>query len=392
MSLVTANGASVISGSIVMPLKGVWTADLVIDQPDGTGFDAGTAVSIKAEDGFTLSGTVVPDRTGSFIDAVHVSVMGGAGGMGKTLKARTFAQPGAFVRDVLNALASDSGETLSSSIDQSFLSTNITAWATFEHTASQALATFLGFVLPTANWRFLADGTLWIGIESWQSASHEFDVLERDPLDGSATLGIVSPSILPGDAIADIGNVARVEHRLSSEGVRSHVLVDISAEERGERAAIAAIVRQETAGIDYLAFYDAVVKSQSADGTMVDITPNDTRLAGMSRVPLRHGLPGCAVQITPGATIRIGWDGGDPRKPFVALWNGGESITALTIGSAPTIANYVATKQDLQDLLAGFATMTPIANDGGLNLKATLLNYLGNIGWPVCSSVVKVQR
>ncbi len=72
MSLVTANGVTVIGGSIMMPLRGVWSADLVIDQPDGSGFDAGTAVAIKCADGIELDGTVVPDRTGSFLDAVHV--------------------------------------------------------------------------------------------------------------------------------------------------------------------------------------------------------------------------------------------------------------------------------------------------------------------------------
>ena len=105
MSQVTINGVNVLSGSIVMPLRGVWTADLVIDQPDGSGFDAGTSVSIESEDGLTFTGTVAPDRTGDFLDAVHVRVLGGAGGMATTLTARGYVQPGAFVRDVLNGIA-----------------------------------------------------------------------------------------------------------------------------------------------------------------------------------------------------------------------------------------------------------------------------------------------
>src|SRR5690348_17741540 len=123
MPLVTANGVGVLKGTVILPLVGVWTADLQLDQVDGTGFSAGTKVTITSENGFKLSGVVAPDRTGDFLESVYVRILGGAGGMAKTVTARSYVQPGAFVKDVLQGLSTDSGEALSSTISSGFLNT-----------------------------------------------------------------------------------------------------------------------------------------------------------------------------------------------------------------------------------------------------------------------------
>jgi hypothetical protein len=46
---------------------------------------------------------------------------------------------------------------------------------------------------------------------------------------------------------------------------------------------------------------------------------------GLSKVPIRHGLPGFVVKVTKGAKIRLQFDDGDPSKPFASLWDEGES-------------------------------------------------------------------
>ncbi len=262
MSLLTVNDANVIAGTIEAPLRGVWTADLVIDQPDGSGFSAGTSVTIKAQDGIELVGTVAPDRSGDFLDAVHVRVLGGAGGMGANITAKGYTTPGAFVRDVLNGIAQDAGETLSSDILQSLLTTNLEAWNTLAIPASQNLVALLNIVAPNADWRILAD---------------------------------------------------------------------LAAGERGIREAIAKMVRQEIAGIDYFTLYDAKVVSQSTDGATVDLQPGDPRLPGMSKVPLRLGLPGTVAKFAPGQFVRLGWDRGNPSLPYACLFQGGETVSRISV-------------------------------------------------------------
>ena len=82
--------------------------------------------------------------------------------------------------------------------------------------------------------------------------------------------------------------------------------------------------------IDPLAFYDAEVKAMNDDGT-VDLKPDSSRWGtGLSRVPIRHGLPGVTVKVKRGARVRLAFAGGDERQPFVSLWDPG-SLDTLTI-------------------------------------------------------------
>lgn len=82
--------------------------------------------------------------------------------------------------------------------------------------------------------------------------------------------------------------------------------------------------------LDPLAFYDATVKAMNDDGT-VDIKPDSTRWgAGLSRVPIRHGLPGVTVVVKQNARVRLGFANGDEQRPFVALWDPG-SLDTLTV-------------------------------------------------------------
>jgi hypothetical protein len=290
MSLIKANDVPVLSGTIALPLVGVWTADLVLDQIDGTGFDAGTAVTIKADGGVELSGTVSPDRSGAYLDSVHVRVVGGAAGMPTTVQPRAYVQPGAYVRDVLNGIAQDSEETLSGTISSALLNTNLTAWAVMSVPAVQALLALIDIVNPSLHWRILTDGTLWIGEETWPTVTPEHVEMSANPSEGVFDLGVDTPSIVPGCTIDDIGKIGRVEHEIESGKIRTRVWVYMGAEERGIRGAVAAMVRQEISGIDYYTLYDAKVQSQSADGVTVDLQPVDTRLPGLSRVPVRWAI------------------------------------------------------------------------------------------------------
>lgn len=331
MALVTANNVAVIAGSIMMPLFGVWTADLVIDQPDGTGFEPGTQVTVMAGDGLSLVGTVVPDRTGSYLDAVHVRLLGGAGGMASAATPKGYAQPGAYVRDVLNQLASDAGETLSSEIAQVLSNQNLVAWTTMQSNVSSALDSLLEIVAPNANWRITADGKLWVGDETWPLTQAQYQIITNDPKERTFDLGVDTFTVVPGIDLDGVGGVNRVEHTVTDGGIRSHVWTQIADEDRGLAGAVQALVRQEVAPLDFYAFYDAKIVKQSTDGNTVDLQPSDSRLPGLSNVALRNGVAGTVCKVSPGAFVRLGWDNGDPTKPYAQTWGGGETVTSIAM-------------------------------------------------------------
>lgn len=74
----------------------------------------------------------------------------------------------------------------------------------------------------------------------------------------------------------------------------------------------------------YHALYPCTVEAQAADGTL-DLTPDDEKIrgTGLQAVTIRHGLPGITVKVKAGARLLLGFEAGDPKRPFAALWEPG---------------------------------------------------------------------
>lgn len=83
--------------------------------------------------------------------------------------------------------------------------------------------------------------------------------------------------------------------------------------------------------IDRLAHYRARVDVCAADGSTVDVTPEDTRIAPKKNVPLRVGIPGSYAVVQSGAIVWVGWDRGDPAKMHaVPTWESA-TVTKLVL-------------------------------------------------------------
>lgn len=95
------------------------------------------------------------------------------------------------------------------------------------------------------------------------------------------------------------------------------------------KGAIAALVRHLTAHTDYHALYPAEVKGQNDDKTL-ELRPDSQDLPGFSRVAIRHGLPGVTVTVKRGARVLLGFEGGNPQKPYASLWTA-DSLDTLTV-------------------------------------------------------------
>lgn len=81
--------------------------------------------------------------------------------------------------------------------------------------------------------------------------------------------------------------------------------------------------------LDYLALYPARVVSQAANGRL-DLVPEDARLDPCAGIPLRYGLPGVTATVPAGGRVLLGFEHGDPGRPYAALWESGE-VTALSV-------------------------------------------------------------
>lgn len=100
----------------------------------------------------------------------------------------------------------------------------------------------------------------------------------------------------------------------------------------GGLEAVRRLVQALTAPLRYHRRYPCTVMGQADDGT-IDLLPDDPEIAGsgLQGVKIRHGLPDVEVRVLVGSRCLLGWEAGDPRRPYASLWERG-SIESISFG------------------------------------------------------------
>lgn len=388
MAMLTANGLGVVTADFVLPISRAWHVDMTVATADVSKLNG--AVTLSVNDGaLTMKGTAAVEDV--YLDTVRARVVAGAGGLGKAAKPKFYQQT--TVRIVLMDLLGAAGEALSSTADAGVLATQLAAWTVLRMPVADAVGLLMDEV--GANWRMLADGTLWCGAESWPDSGLTFSLEQADRAHGQLVVALEAPLLMPGVSLGG-DHVSYVETHVDARTVRSTVWLATASSADRLRDPMVAMTRSALPHIDYLAPYRCRVVSQS--GQALDLVPDDARLpaAGFKAVPIRHGLPGVQVQVAPGAFVLLGFMGGDPSKPFCGLWEGGETFTAISIGSS---ADNVMTKADFISFLQAWGAAAVGTTDGGALMRTNTLSALTGAGWtvagtigPMGSQTVKVQR
>jgi len=211
-------GADVLEAQIDMPPRRRW----VIEAKLATDTAPSGRVTFEAGD-FSLSGTIARARV--HLGTCSVWVVGGAGGLSASV---SMAYRDAQLRHPLEAIRSAAGETLDTSIASSLLTLPLASWdiAARAGVALDALADEAGRQAgEPVNWRMLASGALWMGVDAWPAASlpDHSQVIDEIPDLGVIVIGCAEPSVLPGVDLASVGRVRHVTHRIDRERVRTEV-------------------------------------------------------------------------------------------------------------------------------------------------------------------------
>jgi hypothetical protein len=175
----------------------------------------------------------------------------------------------------------------------------------------------------------LLDGTVWLGFESWPTATLPDTVqIATDPEQQRITIASDAPAILPG-TIFQGSRISRVEHSIAALGRAhdalhrdlSHGRLRVGQEQGGAGRIVRALVGNTLIGprVDWLAKYDARVVAQNADGTL-ELKPDDDRLPSYSGVPIRYGVPGIAATVAAGARVVLEFSGANPQRPIATVW------------------------------------------------------------------------
>jgi hypothetical protein len=317
----TLNGLDVLSCTITEPRIGVWSAVVDVNAEATIAGVVTLTVDTVHWNGVVVKGDY---HAGRF----HGQIVGGSGKLATVLPAKYYL--GAALKTVLDDVMLSTGEELSGVIDDVVRTHTVPRWARPQGKASAAIkqvADEMGLV-----WRVQRLGQVWLGAEKWLEHTPVYEEIDRVPGRDAMTIAPEAPTLQPG--VVFLGRrVSRVTTRVTAGGLRQDVLFEV--EGAGGRVAddIAAVIGQHVdTRIDYSRMYPARVLAQAGDGSL-EILPDAERLRGngLTRVPIRHGLPGVHVTVPRGGKVLLFFEAGDPKLPAAALWPDGSSCTRVTI-------------------------------------------------------------
>lgn len=327
MALLTVGGFGLVSGTIRLPRVGGWWMDCEV----GTDEPIAGSVVVASDIGLSLKGFVHRGKASNHKQEMRI--VGGAGGLGKLVVPKHYTDPS--VGTVLSDLLAGAGETLSPTTSPSILGVRLDNWTTVPVPTGKAIADLVSHCPFGTMWRVLPDGTVWLGAETWPTVdSEEIRDISNDDAAGSVELGMAAPTLRPGVTLNG-RKLDYVEHRIEERTIRTTVwLLDELMGDESSRMhdAVAARVRAKLPTPHYFGVYPFQLVQQA--GFMVEGLPQTEGLPPMSNVPLHVGIPGIEMQVQAGATIMIGWEGGDPERPYAALWNKGATVASLTLNTA----------------------------------------------------------
>jgi hypothetical protein len=115
------------------------------------------------------------------------------------------------------------------------------------------------------------------------------------------------------------------------------------------KRALARFVRATLSGVDFFALYGAKVITQASDGTL-ELVPDDARVPGLQGVPIRTGIPGTSVKVAASSRVLLGFENGDPDRPYAGLWDASTLQEIVVTASTKVTVN--APEVDLADASA----------------------------------------
>lgn len=353
MAMMTANGYGVVSADLIGPISRAWTVDLTADLSDASKLTG--AVTVDINDGaLQYKGTAV--AVDVFADTVRARIVAGAAGLSKQATPKFYQSPS--IKIILQDLLAAAGETLSSTADSSVLGSRLQTWTVIAMPVADAIGMLMDEV--GASWRMLPDGTFWCGSETWSDSGLTYTIEKEDHAHRNLVVTMEAPLLLPGTSLGG-RKISYVESHVGSHEVTCTAWLATSGSADRIRDPMVATTKSAVPHLDYLAPFRCRVAAQSSDLTTLDLIPDDARLpaAGFKSIPLRHGLPGCKVQVSAGTYVLLGWMGGDPQKPFCSLWEGGESPQKIQLAGThplPMWDTFLTASGALNDILAVIQT------------------------------------
>jgi hypothetical protein len=363
MAEVTLNGRRVFDATITLTATGVSWLEASVD--------AATAMTGKGTlvaPGLTFVGTIDSTSSGAFQEKLRVRVYAGAGGLRSSIGPQHYRGLGGIPIGVpLADLLKASGETLATDADASLTARVLQSWARPAGRIDTALRDLI-VTQGGGEYRIDETGKLWVGTVTYPEQTIAHQLIEHNTVHRTFTIASERLSARPGRTFRG-QRISEVRFEISAGKTRT-VLVYGNNLPTTIRESIERFVDHK---IDATKFYAATVVAQNADGTL-EIKPDDIdKIAPLSKVPIRYGLPGVTAEVLRGARVRVSFDNGDREKPIASLWEPDSStLVSLSFDGGSASVARVGDAIDCGTLYitiaGGFVTAVNYVAPGGVPL------------------------
>lgn len=304
-AIATLNRKRVTDARVQVPAWGLWFAEVSID---GESSMQGAASLVIAD--LTLKGTILSG--GAEKGRSHFRIVGGAGGWGKSIPKKSYANDaGVKLVNVLRDAASSVGETLDPSTDSS---TRVgSAFVRPEGPASRVLE-----LLRPSGWYVGEDGITHIGARPAKALNTKAArVVPIDRARGTVTIASETIAALTPGVVVDELEAVDVEHKISEEGLRTTLFGKLGARTSRELSALRTLLDQLEPNLRFASVREYRV--QAMVGNRLNLAPVrvSTGFPELKLVPVRPGVAGAKCLVSPGMRVLVAFIDADPSRPTV---------------------------------------------------------------------------
>jgi hypothetical protein len=174
-------------------------------------------------------------------------------------------------------------------------------------------ATTLGLVADAfgLGWRVLADGSVWLGVETWPEAAPADYAFQADQDPDARTISVAPNRATLAPGMTVLGQrIVRVTYTVGGNALRAKLLYGDT-----DRDEFAAVVRSVLPPDVYAGTFGATVVVQHDDDS-IDVTVDDRRIPELRRIAFRPGLVGARVLLASGTRVRVAFESSSPRGAF----------------------------------------------------------------------------
>lgn len=330
--MITLSGHSVVSARVMLPTWGVWWAEVTLTE--GADLEGPVVLSLE---GLALAGSVMSG--GVYAGAARYRIAGGAGGWGRVLPPKSYANDAGVKASTIIA---DAAAACGEMVDVSPLA-GVSVGPAYVREGGPA-GRVLEAVAPRG-WYVGEDGVTRIGRRPRTAVTADVAVLDCDLASGVVRVDAPDLGQLVPGAVVEGVEAVDVVHEAANGGVVTTIYGAGIASTSRRLAALSRLLEQLDPARRFRGVYEYRVVTQEGERLSLQPVRVSLGMPDLRRVLVRPGIAGARCEVELGARVLVAFVDADRARPVVVGFEDAEGS-----GFAPR-ALYLGGLDDLADPL-----------------------------------------